>query len=99
MQSPGDENKSNFNQPKKNSLVNDENKNSFKFGDHKGSLLNQDAMRIYKKYLLKNLLGIDRIPEELKANLEKAVMSENAELIIQYLSDAQKTVYEILEKE
>lgn len=94
-----DENKSNFNLPKKNPLVNDENKNNCKIGDHNGSLLYQDAMRIYKKYLLKDTFGINRISEELKADIEKAVMNENDELIIKYLSDAQKVVYKILENE
>ncbi|OXU24781.1 hypothetical protein TSAR_009602 [Trichomalopsis sarcophagae] len=99
LQSPINEIKSNFNPPKNSPIVNNESKKNCKFGGCKGSSLQQDAMRVYRKYLAKNALGSNRIPDELKAETEKAVMSENSELILKYLSQAQKTVYKILEEE
>lgn len=99
LQNPVNEIKSNFHPPKNSPIVNNESKTNCKFGGCKGSSLQQDAMRIYKKYLVKNAFGSNRIPEELKAEIEKAVMSENSELILKYLSQAQKTVYHTLEEE
>ena len=56
-------------------------------------------MRVYRKYLAKDTLGSNRIPEELKTDVEKAVMSEDADLILKYLSNAQKIVYKVVEEE
>lgn len=86
--------------PKNSSVVNSDQKRTCKFRECKGSsLLQQDAIRIYKKYLAKDILGPNRIPEELKQSLEKAVMTEHIEIILKYLAQAQKVVYNILEEE
>nr|XP_033327972.1 A-kinase anchor protein 10, mitochondrial [Megalopta genalis] len=59
----------------------------------------QDALRIYKKYITKDALGINQIPEDLKAEMEKALASENIEPMLQCLSAVQEIVYNILENE
>ncbi|XP_078034749.1 A-kinase anchoring protein pkaap [Augochlora pura] len=59
----------------------------------------QDALRIYKKYITKDALGINQIPEDLKAEMEKAVASANIEPMMQCLSAVQEIVYNILENE
>ncbi|KAG7203317.1 hypothetical protein KM043_010405 [Ampulex compressa] len=61
--------------------------------------IKQDASRIYKKYIVKDALGTTQISEELKAEMEKALTSENVEPILQCLSAIQKVVYSILENE
>ncbi|XP_050464170.1 A-kinase anchor protein 10, mitochondrial isoform X1 [Cataglyphis hispanica] len=66
---------------------------------HNMTTIRQDALRIYKKYILKEALGINQISEELKLEMEKAVMQENNEPILQCLSTVQSIVYDILEKE
>ncbi|KAM0729968.1 A-kinase anchor protein 10, mitochondrial [Formica fusca] len=66
---------------------------------HDMTTTRQDALRIYKKYILKEALGISQISEELKLEMEKAVMQENNEPILQCLSAVQSIVYDILEKE
>lgn len=59
----------------------------------------QDALRIYKKYIFKEALGINQISEELRLEMEKAVTQENNEPILQCLTAVQSIVYDILEKE
>ncbi|XP_011143032.1 A-kinase anchor protein 10, mitochondrial isoform X2 [Harpegnathos saltator] len=59
----------------------------------------QDALRIYKKYIVKEALGINQISEELKLDMEKAVAQENIEPILRCLSAVQSIVYDILENE
>lgn len=99
MQSSTNEIKSNYIPPKNNPIVNSERKRNCKFGKCKGSSLNQDAMRIYRKYLAKDILKTVCISEELKADIEKAVVNENPEFILKYLSEAQKIIYKVLEDE
>ncbi|XP_066587357.1 A-kinase anchor protein 10, mitochondrial isoform X2 [Prorops nasuta] len=59
----------------------------------------QDAIRIYKKYIAKQALGTNVIPEELKIDIEIAMAGENIEPILRCLSTVQKIIYEILENE
>ncbi|XP_039304616.1 A-kinase anchor protein 10, mitochondrial isoform X2 [Solenopsis invicta] len=59
----------------------------------------QDALRIYRKYILKEGLGINQISEELKLDMEKAIVQENVEPILRCLSAVQSIVYNILENE
>ncbi|XP_058791603.1 A-kinase anchor protein 10, mitochondrial [Phymastichus coffea] len=93
-------NKSNSNPPKNSSIINSEYKRNCKFREYKdSSLLQQDAIRIYKKYLAKDTLGTNRIIEELKQNIKKSAMTEDTEITLKYLTEAQKIVYDILEKE
>ncbi|XP_029174255.1 A-kinase anchor protein 10, mitochondrial isoform X2 [Nylanderia fulva] len=66
---------------------------------HDMTTTRQDALRIYKKYILNETLGISQISEELKLEMEKAVTQENNEPILQCLSAVQSIVYDILEKE
>ncbi|XP_012541175.1 A-kinase anchor protein 10, mitochondrial [Monomorium pharaonis] len=61
--------------------------------------IRQDALRIYRKYILKEALGINQISEELKLDMEKAIVQENIEPILQCLSAVQSIVYDILENE
>lgn len=59
----------------------------------------QDVLRIYKKYILKETLGINQILEELKLDMEKAIVQENIEPMLRCLSIIQSIVYDILENE
>ncbi|XP_014475904.1 PREDICTED: A-kinase anchor protein 10, mitochondrial isoform X2 [Dinoponera quadriceps] len=59
----------------------------------------QDALRIYRKYIVKEALGANQISEELRLNMEKAVAQENIEPILRCLSAIQSIVYDILENE
>lgn len=59
----------------------------------------QDALRIYKKYIIKETLGVNQISEELRLDMEKAVAQENIEPILRCLSAVQSIVYDILENE
>jgi len=66
---------------------------------HDMTTTRQDALRIYKKYILKEALGINQIPEELRLKMEKAVVQENIEPILRCLSAVQSIVYDMLENE
>lgn len=59
----------------------------------------QDALKIYRKYILKEALDIHQISDELKLNMAKAIENENIEPILQCLSTVQSIVYDILENE
>ena len=59
----------------------------------------QDALRIYKKYIAKDALGVNQIPEDLKAEMEEALACESIEPMLQCLSGVQNIVYKILENE
>lgn len=59
----------------------------------------QDALRIYKKYILKETLGINQMLEEIKLDMEKAIAQENIEPMLRCLSIVQSIVYDILENE
>ncbi|XP_031843357.1 A-kinase anchoring protein pkaap isoform X2 [Nomia melanderi] len=59
----------------------------------------QDALRIYKKYIVKDTLGINQIPEDIKTEMEKALTCENIESMLWCLSAVQDIVYNILENE
>lgn len=66
---------------------------------HNMTTSRQDALRIYKKYILKEALDISQISEELRLNIEEAVAQENIEPILRCLSVIQSIVYDILENE
>lgn len=66
---------------------------------HDMTTTRQDALRVYKKYILKEALGINQISEELKLEMEKAITQENNEPILRCLSAVQSIVYDMLEKE
>jgi hypothetical protein len=85
--------------PKISPIESDECKRNYQFEECKASSLYQDSMRVYRKYLAKDTLGLNHIPEELKANIESVVISEDIELLVQYLTDAQKIIYTILDNE
>ncbi|XP_076233806.1 A-kinase anchoring protein pkaap isoform X2 [Calliopsis andreniformis] len=61
--------------------------------------IRQDALRIYKKYIVKDALGLNQIPEDLKTEMENTFKYENIEPMLQCLSVVQKIVYKILENE
>lgn len=66
---------------------------------HDVTTTRQDALRIYKKYILKGALCINQISEELRLEMEKAVEEKNIEPILRCLSTVQSIVYDILENE
>ncbi|KAK2583522.1 hypothetical protein KPH14_009478 [Odynerus spinipes] len=72
-----------------------------RYGNKRGDTINtrQDALRIYKKYVTKETLGTNRIPEEVKVEIEKALSCENIEPILRCLSNIQNIIYDVLEKE
>ncbi|XP_034192741.2 A-kinase anchoring protein pkaap isoform X1 [Osmia lignaria lignaria] len=72
-------------------------KHNCKRGDM--TTIKQDATRIYKKYIAKDALGINQIPEDLKLNTEKVLTCENIEPMLQCLSSVQTIVYQLLENE
>ncbi|XP_011878257.1 PREDICTED: A-kinase anchor protein 10, mitochondrial [Vollenhovia emeryi] len=59
----------------------------------------QDALRIYRKYILKEALGANQISEELRVDMERAIVQEHTEPILRCLSAVQSIVYDILENE
>ncbi|XP_017757608.1 PREDICTED: A-kinase anchor protein 10, mitochondrial [Eufriesea mexicana] len=61
--------------------------------------IKQDALRIHKRYITKDTLGINQIPEDLKIKMENVLICENIEPMLQCLSAVQKIVYQILENE
>lgn len=66
---------------------------------HDATTTRQDALRIYKKYIIKEALVINQISEELRLDMEKAIVQENIEPILRCLSAVQIIVYDILENE
>lgn len=67
---------------------------------HDMTTTKQDASRIYKRYILKEALGVNQIiPEQVRLNMEKAVAQENIEPILRCLSAVQSIVYDTLENE
>ncbi|XP_043582140.1 A-kinase anchor protein 10, mitochondrial isoform X3 [Bombus pyrosoma] len=61
--------------------------------------IRQDVLRIHKRYITKDTLGTNQIPEDLKIKMEKVLTCENIEPMLQCLSAVQKIVYQILENE
>lgn len=66
---------------------------------HDMTTARQDALRIYKKYILKGILGTNQISEKLRLEMEEVMVQENIEPILQCLSTVQSLVYDILENE
>lgn len=66
---------------------------------HDVTTTKQDALKIYRKYILKEALGVNQISEELRLDMEKAIVQENIEPILRCLSAVQSIVYDILENE
>lgn len=87
--------------PKTSQAVSKTGQSNHDCGDrrHDVTTTRQDALRIYKKYILKEILGINQISEELRVDMEKAIVQENIEPILQCLSAVQSIVYDILENE
>ncbi|XP_032688402.1 A-kinase anchor protein 10, mitochondrial [Odontomachus brunneus] len=87
--------------PKTSQMVNETRQSNHDCGNkrHDMTTSKQDALRIYKKYIIKETLGINQISEELKLDMEKAVTQENIEPILRCLSAVQSIVYDILENE
>ncbi|XP_014607515.1 PREDICTED: A-kinase anchor protein 10, mitochondrial [Polistes canadensis] len=69
--------------------------------DRGGDMTNtrQDALRIYKKYIIKETLGTNRIPEEVKLDIENALKCKNIEPILRCLSNIQNIIFDVIEKE
>ncbi|XP_051153390.1 A-kinase anchor protein 10, mitochondrial [Leptopilina boulardi] len=63
------------------------------------STVRQDAEKIYKKYIDKNLLDTNLFPDDLLMEMEEMIICENDEPLLTCLSLAQKIVYKILEDE
>ncbi|XP_003707339.2 A-kinase anchoring protein pkaap [Megachile rotundata] len=61
--------------------------------------IKQDATRIYKKYIAKDALGINQIPDDFKLKMEKVLTCENIEPMLECLSSVQAIVYQTLENE
>lgn len=87
--------------PKTSQMVNETRQSNHDCGNkrHDMTTSKQDALRIYKKYIIKKTLGVNQISEELKLDMEKAVAQENIEPILRCLSAVQSIVYDILENE
>lgn len=87
--------------PKTSQAVSKARQSNHDCGDrrHDATTTRQDALRIYKRYILKEALGINQISEELRVDMEKAIVQENIEPILQCLSAVQSIVYNILENE
>ncbi|KAF7381004.1 hypothetical protein HZH68_015879 [Vespula germanica] len=94
--------KSNCNDmPKISEMLSGMRQSNRKCGNKRGDMTNtrQDALRIYKKYIIKETLGTNRIPEELKLEIEKALKCENIEPILRCLSNIQNIIFDVIEKE
>lgn len=87
--------------PKTSQAVNETRQSNHDCGNkgHDVTTTRQDALRIYKKYILKGALGINQISEELRLEMEKAVEEKNIEPILRCLSAVQSIVHDILENE
>jgi len=87
--------------PKTSQAINETRQSNHDCGSkrHDMTTTRQDASRIYRKYILKETLGINQIPEELRLKMEKAVVQENIEPILWCLSAVQSIVYDTLENE
>lgn len=87
--------------PKTSQVVSETRQSNHNCGNkrHDMTTSRQDALRIYKKYIIKETLGINQISEELRLDMEKAVAQENIEPILRCLSAVQSIVYDILENE
>ncbi|XP_014296575.1 A-kinase anchor protein 10, mitochondrial isoform X1 [Microplitis demolitor] len=59
----------------------------------------QDALKIYKKYILKDHLRLGELTIEFKAEMEEAAGNLNVVMLIKGLLLAQKIVYKVLEDE
>ena len=66
---------------------------------HPVSTIKQDALRIYRKYIASDLLPVNSISNEVKAEIEESLTCKNVEPLINCLSSAQKIVYKVLEDE
>jgi A-kinase anchor protein 10 len=87
--------------PKTSQAINETRQSNHDCGGkrHDMTTTKQDALRIYKKYILKEALGINQIPEELRLKMEKAIVQKNIEPILWCLSAVQSIVYDTLENE
>lgn len=59
----------------------------------------QDALRIYKRYIVKEALGPGRVPEDLLGRMESALLSQDVGPLLRCLYNVQQIVYKILEDE
>lgn len=93
--------KSNADLPKSNHVITEtpESNCNFQNDCRTASTVRQDAQKIYKKYIAKDLLGSNIFPVDLKTEMEETIVCENAEPLLTCLSLAQKIVYKALEDE
>ena len=93
--------KSNLELPKNNHVITEKpgSNCNFQNDSRRASTVRQDALRIYKKYFAKDVLGPNLITEELKSEMQDSLICESAEPLLRCLSLAQKIVYKILEDE
>ncbi|XP_033226118.1 A-kinase anchor protein 10, mitochondrial [Belonocnema kinseyi] len=95
--------KSNAGLPKNNRVIIDNeaagSNCTFQNDCRRASTVIQDALRIYKKYVAKDVLGPNLISEELKAEMKEILSCKNAEPLLRCLSLVQKMIYKILEDE
>ncbi|XP_020282588.1 A-kinase anchor protein 10, mitochondrial [Pseudomyrmex gracilis] len=87
--------------PKTSKEINKTRQSNYDCGNkrHDMTTTKQDALRIYKKYILKGILGTNQISEELRSEMEEVMVQENIEPILRCLSTVQSLVYDILENE
>lgn len=61
--------------------------------------ITQDVLKIYKRYIAKDTLGTNQVPEDLKGRMKAVLTCDSIEPMLQCLSAVQKIVYQILENE
>lgn len=87
----------------KNSMIIAENKSNYYDENNScrstASTVRQDAQKIYKKYIAKELLDTNLFSDELLMEMKEMIECENAEPLLACLSLAQKCVYKTLEEE
>lgn len=87
--------------PKTSQTVNRAEKSNFEFKSkrHEAAATKQDALRIYKRYIVKGALGTARVPEDLLGDMEAAIISQDVGPLLKCLYDVQQIIYKVLEDE
>lgn len=68
-------------------------------GNREIAAAKQDALRIYKRYLVKEALGSGLVPEELRSEAESSLVLEDVRPALECLRRIQRIVYKALEDE
>ncbi|XP_046619053.1 A-kinase anchor protein 10, mitochondrial isoform X1 [Neodiprion virginianus] len=74
-------------------------KNELIIKNHKTTAAEEDTLRIYKRYIANECLGLVQVPMDIRIGMESALHSHDIGLLLKCLSNVQQIVYKALEDE